>query len=405
MCLSPISIKNKGYAPGGKARIQGITNREFTISETAKRLTDYESTRMNVPCGVCKQCIAIAQMELIERVQMESLNNIMFMGTLTYKNNYLPRIELPEYEDRNGYLQPGYKYRYAKYEDASLMMKRLREHNTFEIPFKYLIVTERGSKRARPHFHIIQMFPKSELKTYNDILNFEQKHKWTLLENWKRNLSHDKFNPLYVDLCEYVESWSRGKLRKTYDWHYVNPLLTKGGATDAAFYVLKYMMKAQQELDTKRALLLNYGEDLGTHYWNKFRNRREYSLGFGLNVDWSKAGKDRTIKEEMCDQEIVDYLRKGVQRSIQERHEYAYYYCPENLNTFPLANYYKRYPFIYDNDLEFYEINPERYRKSIEAPDRLNESEINNQINKFEEILKLQEMEDIADDFDYLLNL
>lgn len=391
MCLAPIKIPNKNH------------NRKEWTGERQHRLKDCESAYMEVPCGTCKQCVAMAQMELIERVQMEAMQNRIFMGTLTYNNTTLPILQLPDYFDDEGILQPGYKYRYADYHDASAVIKRMQNNNAYGIPFKYLIVTERGSLRARPHFHCLLLFSNKDLPTYNDIMDFEQTHKWTLLENWKRNTG-TRNKPEYKDLCTYVESYRGGKKRATYDFHYVNPIYTAGGVTDAAFYVLKYMMKGKLNLDTKRALILNY--ENGQKEWEKIKDRREYSLGFGLNVDYSKQGKNRKITKEVCDEEIVHYLRSCVERSKQAKTAYPYYYCPENINTFPLADYYQKFSWIYNTEDEdyFYNLDPKKYRESRLMPERKATNEIIKQFTDFEAILKLQEMEDIADNFDELLN-
>lgn len=397
MCLTPIAIRN----PNRKIK-QG----SFSInnSELYNKIKDNESAYMYVPCGHCKQCIALAQMELVERVQMEAIYNHIFMGTLTYKNETLPRLETPNWEDQYGREHEGYEYRYAKYEDAAAAVRRMRDRNVFDVPFKYLIITERGSKRARPHFHWLLLFRKEDIgKTYNDCLHFEEKYKWTLLENWQRNIGSQHY-PIYQDLCEYHESWRGKRKRATYDFHYVNPLLTKGGVTDAAFYVLKYMLKGIQDRRTMQAIFLNYDNATAWNIWNRIRNRREYSLGFGLDVDWSKKGKDRKITEEICNSEIIEYLAQGVKRSKAAREEYAYYYCPENLLTFPLANYYKRFSFIYsaEDEIDFYNICPDRYRKHRLMPERPDGHAIKKQIGDFERILKQTEMLDIADDFDSL---
>lgn len=391
MCLAPIKIPNKNH------------NRPEWTCDQVRKYKDYKSAYMEVPCGVCKQCVAMAQIELIQRVQMEAMHNVIFMGTMTYDELHLPKLTTEQWEDKKGYLQPGYTYRYAKYEDASAAIKRMRNENVYGIPFKYLIITERGSLRQRPHFHCLLLFKRKDLPTYRDILDFEQQHKWTLLENWKRNVG-SRTHPLYTNLCTYVESYRGGKLRATYDFHYVNPALTKSGVTDAAFYVLKYMMKGKQNLDTKRALILNYGET-GFKYWDRIKDRREYSLGFGLDIDYSKQGKDRTITEEICNKDIIDYLKQCIDRSKKAKNPYAYYYCPEALNTFPLADYYKKKGFIYtlDDEEYFYDLNPEAYRASREKPEHLATSQALKQFTDFEKILELQQFEDIADNFDELL--
>lgn len=388
--------------PNRKAESKYLT---VNTNKVARYYKDNISAYMPVPCGTCKQCIAIAQMELIQRVQMEALNNYIYMATVTYKNETLPRIETPPYTDKNGKIHQGYTYRYAKFTDASNMMKRIRANNSFGIPFKYLIVSERGSKRQRPHFHMLLLFKKSDIGNYLDCLNFEAKYKWTIFKHWQRNIGTQHF-PLWQDLSEYRESYRNGRIRKTYDFHYVNPLTTKGGITDVAFYVLKYMLKGMQEKDTKRAIYLNYERWEAQKIWDTVKNKREYSLGFGLDVDYSKQGKDRTITEDICNPEIIKYLKDGVKRSLQGNEEYAYYYCPENLNTFPLANYYKRFAFIYnlEDEKKFYEKNPERYRwNKLNGDDTATNTKVK-QWRDLERIINQTELDDIADDFDELFN-
>lgn len=395
MCLNPIPIQNKN-----RAYIKGDI--ELNNSWIFQHLRDNTSQYMYVPCGVCKECIFTAQMDLVQRVQMESLNNRIFMGTTTYKEEQLPRIELPPYEDKQGYLHEGYQYRYARYEDASEAIKRMRGNNVFGIPFKYLIVSERGSKRSRPHFHWLFLFKKSDLPTYNDCITFEKEFKWTLFENWKRNIG-TRNNPLYQELSEYKESYRHGRLRSTYDFHYVNPILTKGGVTDVAFYVLKYMLKGMQEEKAREAIKINYDESQAYRFWNIVRNRREYSLGFGLDIDLSKQGKNRTITEDICNPEIVKYLKDGIQRSLKAKEPYAFYYCPENLLTFPLSGYYRKKKFIYDNDRDFWALNPKEYEANMLYPERKSYQEIKQQMYEFEKVLQKTELEDISNTFDELL--
>lgn len=411
MCLSPISLPEKG----GNFYIE---NKKLG---TAKKIIadPYEihtSPRMLIPCGHCSQCIAIAQMEMVERIQMEAMSNTIYMGTLTYNNECLPRVVTSQ----------GYEYRYANHKHASDMIRRLRDNNTFGIPFKYLIVSERGSKRARPHFHILLLFRNEDIgPKYLDKWNFEQEYKWTLFNEWKEKIGGTTNNAIYRPLCDYRESYKGRRKRTTYDFHYVQPKYGTG-ITDAAFYVLKYMLKnSTHEEKIRQALKINYdykqiddpdlkpwelsnldAEEEGQKIWEMIRSKREYSLGFGLGMNYKLSGKDRSIKEEYCDSKIIDYLKDGIERSKREKHEYAYYYCPENLNTFPLANYYKKFGFIYKREDEdyFYNIDPERYRNRYLMPERPGKYELIKQINKFNEIIKLQQMEEIADDFDELLN-
>ena len=45
----------------------------------------------------------------------------------------------------------GYSIRFADVTDVQKMFKRLRKKNAFGRPFRYLAVSELGSKKGRPH--------------------------------------------------------------------------------------------------------------------------------------------------------------------------------------------------------------------------------------------------------------
>lgn len=367
---------------------------------------------MAVPCGHCSQCVKLAEMELVQRVQMEAIGKDVYMMTTTYNNEHLPILVTSK----------DYEYRYARYEDMAFMIERLRENNVFEgRKFKWLLVSERGSKRARPHFHVLFLFNSEDIgKTLADKYQFEQDFKWKLLNYWERPNYHyfedDKGKVKkriigYEPLCTYVESYKYGKKRSTYDFRYINP--NPKGITCAVFYVLKYMLKNEShEEKIRQALWLNYGHpeikdyEEAKKYWDTIRSRREYSLGFGLGVNYDKLGKNRKITEENTSEEINNYLRRCVNDSKREKLEFAHYFSPEELSTFPLANYYKKFPWIYTmNDEDyFFNLNPEAYRARYLTPEHMTKSELEKEINNWNRIVKLQEMEDIADDFDTLLN-
>lgn len=401
MCLSPIPIKDIH----GRAKYKSQYRALSALGQDRYKIHD--SQYMLVPCGTCKQCVAIAQMEMIQRIQMESIGKDIYMITCTYNNEHLPHLTTSQ----------GYNYRYADYKDAAFMIERMRENNLFEgRKFKWLTVTERGGKHARPHFHILLLFNADDIgKTLADKYAFEQKFKWEILDYWKRpyyrayetekgkikyKIDH------YEDCSTYIESHKYGQTRSTFDFHYINP--NPAGITNAAFYVLKYMMKGStHDEKIRRKLLMEYEEDEAKAYWDIIRSRREYSLGFGLGVNYDKMGKNRSIKEEICNEQIINYLRGCIKDSKREKFEYAYYFSPEELSTWPMANYYKKFPFIYTIDDEdfFYNLNPEEYRKRYLTPERLTRSELEKELAKWERITKLQQLEDIADDFDRLFSL
>lgn len=126
MCVSPIRIPNPNY---------------HNHSKYVSALKDTSSQYINVPCGHCGECIAVRQMNIIQRVHMESLDNHCFYCTLTYNNYSMPYVDVTT----------GYRLRYADHRDIQCMMKRLRKSNAFGRPFRYFGVSELGSKRGRPH--------------------------------------------------------------------------------------------------------------------------------------------------------------------------------------------------------------------------------------------------------------
>lgn len=122
MCISPIKIPNP--------------NRGKDPTKFPWMLKDCTSQYLTIPCGHCAECVTLDQMYYIQRVQMEALNNWIYMATVTYKNETIPRIVTSQ----------GYEYRYTDYKDIYDMIRRLKKNNTFGVPFRYVYVTERGGK-------------------------------------------------------------------------------------------------------------------------------------------------------------------------------------------------------------------------------------------------------------------
>lgn len=125
MCLSPVRIKNPNL---------GLTGPTAFYKDTVSHYID-------VPCGVCAECVASRQLQFVQRLQMEELVNHLFFCTLTYNDDMLPVVST----------STGYNIRYADVRDVQNMFKRLRKRNAFGRPFRYFGVSELGSKRGRPH--------------------------------------------------------------------------------------------------------------------------------------------------------------------------------------------------------------------------------------------------------------
>lgn len=229
MCLNPILIDNPYY---------------HTAKVGHNKLHDTSSAFIPVPCGCCAECVRLRQMYIVQRTQMECINNHLFFATFTYKNKHLPTIQLN-----------GYKLHYANFKHIQNMLKRIRKN--YDLPkFSYLVASEYGGKSHRPHFHMLLSFPKS-VQTYPELLSLEKKLHDIFLSEWSINVGTSR-KPIYERLCDYIVT-PRGR---TFDFHYVNPRATTNGQDDVAFYVTKYVLKHSDYVDKlKSALRLNLSDD------------------------------------------------------------------------------------------------------------------------------------------------
>lgn len=326
MCNSPISIKNPNYGLNLKYK-------------------DTKSQMIRVPCGYCEECIANKQMQLIQRIQMESLHNHLFFCTLTYSDKTLPFITT----------STGYDIRYADVRDFQLMVKRLRVSDSLPRSFRYFGVTELGFKRGRPHMHSLFLVPKFKSDTFADILNLEKWFYDNVLLEWRRNIGTDKF-PSYVPLCQFRKVYTRNGVRTNYDLHYVNPSLSNNGVSDVGFYVLKYMLKPSDRVARlQQALRLNLPEDEYESVWRIVRPRSFKSLHFG---DDSYDTKHKVYTSF----DVEDYVRKCVERSKSVGADFPQFYNPIDGKTFPLSRYYRN-KFFTTKDLDSFPklVNPSDY--------------------------------------------
>lgn len=315
MCLSPVTIDNPNYG------------KKFTPGDVFS-LKDCTSHKLRVPCGHCSECIANKQMQLVQRVQMESINNYIFFCTLTYNNESLPEITCSS----------GFSIKYADVHDLQNMFKRLRKYNRLGRKIRYLAVSERGSEFGRPHFHILFFVPK--LDSDNDFtpFNIEQLMFDWILSEWKRNYGSTR-KPVYKPLCTYKCRYRRGRRISNYDLHFVVSLPDDISGSNCAFYVLKYMLKpSDKDTRLQQALKLNLPDDEYNDIWNLVRSRLVCSKGFGINPD----------EDFNPDPSIVEYIRGCVKTSLSE--DFPKYYNKDSGLSFPLARYYKSRSDFYSFD-------------------------------------------------------
>lgn len=293
MCLKPIMIKNVNY---------GNTSRLAHIKDTT-------SQYIPIPCGRCSVCLQLKQQYITQRVQMESLSHDLYFGTLTYNNESLRHIKVGEFD-----------LAYADISDWQKMLKHIRLKEDLP-PFRYMIVSEYGGKRHRPHFHFILSFPKDEKQTLADKWSFQIQLHDTFLKYWRRNYGSDRC-PIWRPLCTYV----RTRKSYNYDLHYLDPWASSKGVDDVAFYVSKYCLKYDKWLDKlKSKLYFSLEEDEYKSVWEFIRPRRLMSKGFGCPSD----------------PKVIEHINKGINISLYDPVAmFPYFISPVNGNTFPLAPYY-----------------------------------------------------------------
>lgn len=305
MCKSPILIDN----PYLGLQLVGLN-----------RFHDTHSLKIPVPCGNCSSCIALRQSYYIQRCQMESFSHHLFMMTLSYRESMI-RFKIVN----------GRKLYYADFTDVQKMFKRLRNRG---LKFSYLVCSEYGGKHHRPHFHAIISVSKEENQTYHDILNLESKLSDMFLGEWRRNYGSDK-KPIYKNLCQLVVN----RFGRTYDFHYINPISSKNGEDDVAFYVTKYVTKSDSWVDRlKSALKLNLPNEEFSELWKLFKPRACVSKTFG----------------SYNDSKVIAHIRKGIDLSLNSDSKFPYFVHPWSGQTFPLSPLFqKRFLTMSDKEIFF----------------------------------------------------
>lgn len=304
MCLSPIVRPNVNF---GSAR-KGVNY-----------LKDCHSTNLSIPCGHCAECIAVKQMSLIERVQMQALVSYTYMVTLTYNPESLRSVVASD----------GFEFSFADIVDMQNMIRRIKEYNLIDRPWSHFYVSEKGGLHQRPHFHLLVFLEKRDTDSWLTPLQYEPYLYQLFLDQWKRNYGSKK-KPDYKPCLTLKFSYKNGKRRSNYDCHFVQPSLTDSGVSDVAWYCLKYMLKPDdREVKRQQALKLNLPEDEYSYIWNLIRSRWDSSPSFGLGC-YNRAWNLK----------IWNYLRDGVEKSASCGSEFPFYFNPDDGTSWPLMRYY-----------------------------------------------------------------
>lgn len=324
MCYSPTLIKNPNY--GRKDRLAYVV--------------DTKSQYIPVPCGHCGECIRLRSSNILQRAQLEELFGYPFMISLSYNPE-----SLLYYECSNGF-----KIAYAPVSDLQNMFKRLRKSNALTRRFRYFACTELGSKKGRPHAHILLFLEKLPQDSVYTPVNLEKTVFEEVLKEWRRNYgSHRK--PDYRPLLTFIQKFRGGKLQSTYNCHFVVPSSSSGTTDDVSFYVTKYLVKDSEWKDKiKRGLFSHCSFEEAQDVWKKVRPRSISSLNFGFGIydDINPCKTSKVARMDILSKlESAEIVRSAIDRSSKTE-KTARFYDLQTGKPMPLARYWYKFGDIYD---------------------------------------------------------
>lgn len=336
MCLTPIMIDNPYYNSPIRAP-------DFHL------LHDTVHAKLPVPCGRCSVCIHLKQQYLVQRVQMESLSHDLFYGTLTYNQESLPIAEIDDF-----------RFAYADYSDWQKMIKMIRKDYP-EFKFRYMLVSEYGAKKHRPHYHFILSFPRTS-EHLSDKVSLAYRLFHIFLSYWRRNYGSTR-SPIWKPLCTYV---NRG-VKYNYDLHYLDPNSSVDGLDGVSFYVSKYILKYDKFVEKfKSKLYFNLDPFDFKTAWDLFRPRILLSKGFGSPDD----------------PKVISHITHGINFALSLPDAfYPYYISLVNGSTFPLSPYYSKRFLNEDSAITFRSRLPDQI---------ISESDIVNFDRKQEQLAKVR---------------
>lgn len=366
MCLSPTLVKN--------------TNLNILSQNTELApYYDTSSHHIYVPCGHCASCIALKQQYIVQRVQMEEKDNLIFMGMLSYNNETLPVIDVN-----------GYPIKYADPRHIQDMFRYIRKWENL-LPFRYMSVSEFGGadgKTHRPHWHFFFFYPKESINTiFRNITRADcddlQVRFWHMfLKYWRHNVGTRK-NPVWRPNLTYK---CVGR-KRNYDLQYVDSSQDFSGAP---FYVSKYVTKSSSYVDRlKSALYFNLDSEEFKKTWQLVKPRFLFSKGFGNPYS----------------DNVARHIRLGIDTALNDSDAvYPYYISPHNGSIFPLAPYYRKKFVTAEEELVFKSRLLALSETDVisDLPDTMTLQEKIQKIDRFQKVKKFIQARD--EDLSQLLN-
>lgn len=375
MCTSPITIRNPHYqhlhyASAGGACIE--VPRQFRPTQKF----------IEVSCGKCAECRDSYYSSILQRALVESRTSYMYFVTLTYNNDHLPTLNLPNL---------GQVY-YTNYGDLQNLFKRFRKRDYLAgREYRYLAVNEYGDKFHRPHIHLIIFVARLSDDTSSTPYMIERNLFNNILREWVINTGTRK-NPLYEPLLTYRTRRTSKGIKTNYFVKYVEPPTTLE-TTDADTYVktIQYLIGYVQKgssFDKTVEKYLSTLEDpfLVRKLSNILRSKVRYSKGFGCGfVDGRRHYMPRTfVSTSLATILYTDYY-KNLPKTVNEFVE-LYPDVADDLSDFIVSDRYANYRTLQDAlshfttyeytmhclylkyyPLEFAEVNS-RYTSTLSAP-------------------------------------
>lgn len=344
MCTNPVTIKNPNYdsrlSSIEQKRLLGLkinqSDREYLNKFPYKNLHNRCITHIQVPCGYCDECRLVRSSELIQRCEMESIGCNVFMFTLTYDNKHLPIYEFNIPSNDTGEFET-INIPFSDFSHITSCFKRIRtilsrSENPF--PFRYCVVSERGSLHHRPHFHGLIFVPNAF-----DPYIVEKRLYDLVLDNWSINIGSRK-HPEYEKLFTLKKRFINGKPSTNYDLHYVRPS-DVSGCKSPFYYIGKYITKYDPyTIQLKKSLYNSFkkasefdnsDKDLMSEFnalWRLIKPKIVCSRSFGL------GGLYNTFP-------ISDYLRKCVDKSYSLGRTYPCFYDNVTGKESKLCHYFQ----------------------------------------------------------------
>lgn len=346
MCSAPYTIPNPNFGT-----LKGLGNHR-----TLQFLKDCTSAFIQVPCGVCPECLSLKQAYFSQRMQLASMDYLLFFGTLTYSNDAIPYFEFK-----------GQRFNYPDPKDFRLMFKRLRVDGSIPRGCKFMLSPEYGGNRHRPHFHFIFLYPKvllpkhiredripSETKAY--ISNLEDQFYWLFRNSWKRRIGGSSRVPIYQPLFEYHSKVKGSRTFKNYDFHYIDPEYRDSNgkqktSSDVTYYITKYCLKFDSYVEKTLQYFYTNCDTLEQFYEIKKMFKPRVGISRFIGTPYNPEREDYRDEPYLYEK----YVLQCIENSLREPGVYNFEFINKDSGLrCPLAPYLSKRYVTLDDAISMY---------------------------------------------------